>query len=98
MTSKSSVDKRLITTAKIIVSHAAERHGCEEKRNVIGKENRREIRIKELRKYLKSHTKQYKRAKPIEKEPLQKLYNIIWSKLRSLQRAEWQRWWRKRRV
>ena len=47
ITSKGSVDKRLKTTAKIIVSYAAERYGYkEEKKNVTGKENWRERKIK----------------------------------------------------
>ena len=88
ITSKGSVDKRLLTTAKIIVSYAAERYGYEErKKNVNSKENRRERKIKDPRKDLKSLKKQYKRAKPEEKEPLQELRNIIRSKMRSLRRV-----------
>ena len=94
-----SVDKRLLTTAKIIVSYAEKRYGYEErKKNVTSKENRRERKIKDLRKDLKSLTKQYKRVKPEEKESLQELRNIIQLNMRSLQRAEWHRRRRKERA
>ena len=64
ITSKGSVDKRLITTTRIIVSYAAERYGYEERKekNVTSKENRRERKIKNLRKDQKCLKKQYKKS------------------------------------
>ena len=85
ITPKGSAEKRLITTAKIIVSYVAERYGYEEgKRNVTDLENRRAIKIKGLKKDLKFLTKQYKRTKTEEKEPLKELRNIIRLRMRSL--------------
>ena len=65
VSAKGAVDKRLLTTSKIIVSYAAERYGHEEKKEkVYGKENRREVKIKQCRRELKALTKRHKTAGP----------------------------------
>ena len=68
MSAKGAVDKRLLTTSKIIVSYAEERYGYEKrKEKVCGKENRREEKIKQCRRELKDLTKRHKTAGPEEK-------------------------------
>ena len=98
MSAKGAVDKRLLTTSKIIVSYAAERYGYEKRKEVCGKENRREEKIKQCRRELKALTKRHKTAGPEVKKSLQQLCDSIRAKMKSLGRAESHRRRRKERA
>ena len=99
MSAKGAVDKRLLTTSKIIVSYAAERYGYEErKEKVCGKENRREEKIKQCRRELKALTKRHKTVAATTKKSLQQHRDSIRSKRKSSRRAEWHRRRRKERA
>lgn len=100
ITSRGSVDKRLTTMSKIIISYAAGKFGYEERKEKkgISKENRRELKIKQFRSELKTLRKQYKIAKPEERQPLRELRDLIRLKMKSLRRAEWHRRRRKERA
>lgn len=86
--------------SKIIISYAAGKFGYEERKEKkgISKENRRELKIKQFRSELKTLRKQYKIAKPEERQPLRELRDLIRLNMKSLRRAEWHRRRRKERA
>ena len=99
ISAKGSVENRLLTMSKIIISYAKAQYGYMEiKERSSGKENWRETKIKQLRAELKSLRKQYKKAKPDEQVPLREVRDIIRAKLRSVRRTEWHRRGRKERA
>ena len=64
--------------SKIIISYAKAQYGYMEiKERSSGKQNRKEIKIKQLRAGLKSLRKQYIKAKPDELVPLREHRDII---------------------
>ena len=95
--SGSCVDSRLNTLSTIIVSYAAERFGCANSEKKIYIDNRRTVKIKELRRELKSLRKQYKKASEEERQPLAELRDILRRRLTSIRRAEGHRKRRKER-
>ena len=71
------MENQPLTMSNIIISYVKAQYGYVELRErYSGKENGREIKIKQLRE-LKFLRKQYKIAKPDEKEPLWELRDII---------------------
>ena len=83
--SKGDADKRLKFMTKIIYTIASDRFGCVEPRQPIKNysANHRVIKIKELRKELRSNKKQYKKAKAEERQPLEELRIKLREKLKT---------------
>ena len=97
---KGDADKRLKFMTKIIYTIASDRFGCVEPRQPMKNcsANRTVIRIKALRKELRSNKKQFKKAKADERQPLEELRIILREKLKTVQRAELHRRRRKERA
>ena len=87
---KGGADKGLKFMTMIIYSIASDRFGCVEPRQPMKNysANRRGIRIKELRKDLRSNKKQYEKAKAEEHQPLEELRIILREKLKTVRREE----------
>lgn len=93
LTSQGSAQNQLKYLTTIITSMGSERFGYAESKQIAkpNTTNRREKKIKELRKELRSLKKAYRKANREDRQPLEELRAILREKLKNTRRAEWHR-------